>query len=38
MLFKIRLRYLVGILSAYRQVSFPYVSRVRQVSAKSDDY
>ena len=35
---KIQLRYLVGILSAYRPVSVPYPSRARQVRAKVYDY
>ena len=31
-------RYLVGILSVYRRVCESYVSRTRQVKAKSADY
>ena len=34
---KIQLRYLIGILSVYRRVSFSYVSRTRQVSGKMYD-
>ena len=36
-IFKIR-RYLVGVLSVYRQVRVSYASRTQQLSAKSDDY
>ena len=35
---KISARYLVGVLSVYRRVRVSYVSRTRQVWAKSDDY
>ena len=35
---KILARYLVGILSVYRQVSESYVSRMRQVRAKDYEY
>ncbi len=37
-IFKILVRYLVRILSVYRQVGVSYASRTRQVSAESDDY
>ena len=36
--FKIRLRYLAGVLLVYRRVSIPYVYRTRQVRAKVNDY